>query len=232
MNIALILASGQGSRIKTSKIPKQFIEINNKPIVGHTIDKFIINNNIDCVVVTCHPEWMDYLKKYLIDNFPNNQYHIIEGGKERNDSIANAIKYITKNISNNNNDVIITHDAVRMFVSDRIINDNISLAKKYKAIDTAIPCVDTIVSSINHKTIHHIPKRNELYHGQTPQTFHLELLKTLYLKNNIENTTDICSLLLEKTKEKIAIVIGEYENFKITTDFDLDYAIKMVKKND
>ena len=231
MNIAIILASGSGSRIKQSKIPKQFIEISNKPIVIHTMERFLSNKNIDKIIVSCHPEWIDYLSKYVKDNYPAGSINIIKGGKQRNNSIANAIKFIHDNNIACDDDVILTHDAVRMFVSERIINENIDVCKQYGAVDTVIKTIDTIVLSNDGKNIDSIPERDNLYNGQTPQTFKLKILKDLYLNNEIRNTTDACKLLLEKHNTIIKMVLGEYENFKITTDFDLDYARHIVIKN-
>ena len=232
MNIVIILASGSGSRIKQSKIPKQFIEISNKPIVIHTMERFLFSKNIDKIIISCHPEWIDYLSKYVEDNYSDDNIVIVKGGKQRNDSIANAIKFINDNNMACDDDVVLTHDAVRMFVSDRIINENIDVCKECGAVDTVVKTIDTIVSSNDGKNIDNIPERDKLYNGQTPQTFKFKILKDIYLSNEIENTTDACKLLLEKHNAIIKIVLGEYENFKITTDFDLDYAKKMVNKND
>lgn len=217
MNITIILASGNGSRIKQSKIPKQFIEINNKPIVIHTLERFIYNKNIDKTVIVCHPEWVDYLNNYINQNYNNGNIFIVEGGKERNHSIVNAIRLIDKEMNVKDDDVILTHDAVRMFVSDRIINENIEMCKKYGVVTTAVPTIDTI-GIIRENKIIDVPNRNDLVNIQTPQTFVYKTLKDTYLINGIQNTSDACKLLLNS---KIYIVIGEYENFKITSDFDL-----------
>ncbi len=223
MNIAIILASGSGSRIKQSKIPKQFIEISNKPIVIHTMERFLSNKNIDKIIVSCHPEWIDYLSKYVKDNYTSGRINIIKGGKQRNDSIGNAIKFVHDNNIACDDDVILTHDAVRMFVSDRIINENIDVCKRYGAVDTVVKTIDTIVLSSDGKNIDSIPERDYLYNSQTPQSFRYKILKDIYLSNKIKNTTDACRLLLEKHDCIIGMVIGEYENFKITNDVDLEF---------
>ncbi len=229
MNFALILASGTGSRVKSSKIPKQFIEINNKPIVAHTVDKFLLNKNIDEVVIVCHPEWNEYLTNYL-KNF-NKKAYVVNGGKTRNESILNGLNYIKNDLKAKGTDIVLTHDAVRMFITDRIINDNIDKAKEYGAVDTVVPSTDTIVESTNKETLTSIPNRDHLYNGQTPQSFKFGIIYDAY-KNNKADTSDACRLVLENTKNKVALVIGDYENFKITTDFDLEFAKSVVKKND
>lgn len=224
MNIAIILASGNGSRIKQSKIPKQFIKINNKPIVIHTLERFIYNKNIDKTIIICHPKWIDYLSNYINKHYSNDNIFIVEGGKERNDSIANAIRFLDKKLNVKDDDVILTHDAVRMFVSDRIIIENIEMCKKYGAVTTAVPTIDTIGIIKNNKIVD-VPNRNDLVNIQTPQTFLFNILKYLYLHNKIKNSSDICKSLFDKKLKHINIVYGEYENFKITTNFDL-YLIK------
>lgn len=217
MNIVVILASGNGSRIKNSKIPKQFIEINNKPIVVHTIERFIYNTNIDKTIVVCHPEWVDYLTNYVNQNIKNDNVYIIEGGKERNDSIANAIKFLNDELNVNGDDVILTHDAVRMFVSDRIINENIEMCKKFGAVTTAIPAVDTI-GFVDDNLVKNIPNRKHLFNIQTPQTFKMKIMSKILDLKNVPNTSDLCSLF---NGIDIYVVEGENKNYKITFDEDL-----------
>lgn len=223
MNIAIILASGIGSRIKQSNIPKQFVEINNKPIVAYTIERFIYNKNIDKVIVVCHPEWIDYLSNYVNSNYNFNNIYIIDGGQERNESIANAIKFLEKELKINNDDIVLTHDAVRMFVSDRIIDENIEVCKKHDAVTTAVSAIDTI-GIIDNNTIVSVPNRQDVINIQTPQTFKFYILKNIFKNYKVINTSDICYLFKKNNIDsKIYIVCGDYENFKITTDFDLNY---------
>ena len=232
MNIAIILSSGTGSRIKSSKIPKQFIEINNKPIIGHTIDRFITNKQIDKIVIACHPEWISFLDNYLKNNVSNfNNIYVIKGGETRNDSITNAILFLKKEIKCKDSDNILIHDAVRIFVTDRIILENIEKMKTHDAVDTIVPSIDTIVQiDEKQEIIKSIPDRKFLCNGQTPQTFKLKLLTNLYLKQKVKDTSDSFKFLLScYPNAKIGIVWGEYENFKITSDWDLDYAKKILK---
>ncbi len=232
MNIAVILSSGTGSRIKSSKIPKQFIDINNKPIIGHTIDRFITNKQIDKVIIACHPEWIIFLNNYLKNNLTNiNDIYVVKGGATRNDSIANAISFLKNEIKCKDSDNILIHDAVRIFVTDRIILENIEKMKDYDAVDTIVPSIDTIVQIDDKQAIlKNVPDRKYLCNGQTPQTFKFKLLADLYLKQKAEDTSDSFKLLLNfYPNAKIGIVWGDYENFKITSDWDLDYAKKILK---
>lgn len=230
MNIAIILASGNGTRMRNSKIPKQFIEIKNKPIVSHTVEKFINNQNIDETIIVCHPEWISFLKQSMEKLHPKNNYHIIEGGTCRNDSIKLGLIYIQKNFDIDNNDIILTHDAVRIFISSKIINDNIEYAKKYGAVDTVVPATDTIVCSLDGKKINNIPNRDQLFNGQTPQTFKWKIINDIYSKKNID-ASDACSLAIQNGFD-VYLLEGEYSNIKITSDFDLAIIDAMVRTND
>lgn len=230
MNIAIILASGGGTRVRNSKIPKQFIEIGDKPIVVHTFDKFISNKNIDKIIIVCHPDWVSFLEQYLNKTCIDDNYHIIKGGSTRNDSIKLALTYIGENFSVNSNDIILTHDAVRIFISTKIINENISYAKKYGAVDTVVATTDTIVFSFDKVKIDNIPNRNYLFNGQTPQTFKWEIISSIY-NENFDDTSDACSLAI-KNGFDVYLLKGEYSNIKITTDFDIDIIKAMVKIDD
>lgn len=231
MNIVMILASGSGLRIKNYQIPKQFISIENKPIVMYAFEKFIENKNIDEILIICHPNWIDYLNDMMNKfSYKNNEFHIVKGGSTRNESIKNGLNYIIEKFEILDNDIIITHDAARIFTSQNIINKNIECAEKYGAVDTVVPAVDTIICSLADNKISSVPNRKHLFNGQTPQTFKFSILNNIY-KNNCEDTSDACYLAIEKGYD-VHLVKGEYSNIKITNDFDLNIAEFMLKKND
>ena len=224
MNIAIILAGGEGTRVKGLSIPKQFVLINDKPVVFHTVDHFIYNSNIDHIVIVCHPQWIDYTKAYL--NYNSNlkrKCHIISGGKFRNESIQNAIIYLDEKFNITNDDIILTHDGVRMFVSEQIINNNIDDCAIFDAVTTAIPVIDTIAFT-NNNLIENTLDRSLLYNIQTPQTFRALILKEYFLHKQVIDTTDLCQLIEKDKNYRIKLVKGSYENFKITTYNDLEMA--------
>lgn len=223
MIYAEILAGGKGTRMGNTELPKQFLMLGTKPILIHTIEQFIINNKIDKIIVCIPKEWISYtsdiLKKYL-----NNieKIKLVEGGKTRNETIINGCKYIQENYGLNDEDIILTHDAVRPFVNQRIINENIENAYKHEAIDTAVPCTDTIIE-VNDEVISNIPVRDYLYSGQTPQTFNIKKLIKYYNELNEEQKlilSDACKIFVLKG-QKVKVVKGEYYNIKITTETDL-----------
>ena len=227
MIFAAILAGGIGSRMGGTDTPKQFLTLGDKPVIVHTIEKFVINDKIDKIIVLTPQSFISHTN-HLIDKYiPNNDNIIvIEGGETRNDTLMNSIKYIEENFGIDDDSIILTHDSVRPFVTHRIIEDNIAAAKKYGACDTVIPATDTIVESINAETIASIPVRDYYYQGQTPQSFNIKKLFNLINSLTEEETnilTDACKIFTLKD-EDVHLVSGEVTNIKITYPYDLKLA--------
>ncbi len=183
MIYAEILAGGRGSRMGNTDMTKQFLLIGSRPIIIHTLERFLLNDRINKIIVVTPREWIqhtiDLIKKYI----PLDKQEYIEvckGGSDRNESIMSGIRHIQNNFGINDDDIIITHDAVRPFITHRIINDNIDMAIDYGATDTVIPAFDTIVESIDNNFINSIPIRNHMYQGQTPQPFKIKKIINLY----------------------------------------------------
>lgn len=232
MIFGAIVAGGIGSRMGVSGIPKQFMNLGDKPIIIHTLEKFILCDKINYIYIGVHKDWTvymdDLLDKYKIDK---ERIFIVKGGDDRNKTIMNIINGIEKKFGESDSHVIVTHDAVRPFVTLRIIQDNIDMAVSYGACDTAAPAIDTIVESNDGKIISSIPDRRKLYQGQTPQSFKMKKLKNLY--ENISESeksllTDACKIFLLKN-EPVYLVRGENSNIKITTIEDYKIAQAMVK---
>lgn len=232
MKYAGILAGGIGSRMGNVPLPKQFLNLDSKPILIHTLEKFILINEFEKIVIATPQKWLSYtkdiLKKY---NMNDDRVEVIQGGNDRNDTIMKIIDYIEENEKVNEDDVIVTHDAVRPFLTHRIIKENIDYAVKYGAVDTVIKAVDTIVCTENQKTIDSIPYRENMYQGQTPQSFNIKLLKDSYQKLSNEQKsllTDACKILVEDN-QKVMLVEGEVYNIKVTTPYDLKVANAIIQ---
>lgn len=237
MIYAEILAGGQGTRMGNTEMPKQFLMIGKKPVFIHTVEQFLVNKRVDKILICCPAQWMAHtkgtLKKYVCDT---SKIFVVEGGATRNDTILKGCRFIEENFGLNEDDIILTHDAVRPFLSQRIIDDNIEFALKYGAVDTVIEATDTIVHAVDHNVISDIPIRNEMYQGQTPQSFNIKKLMNLFAKLNAEEKkilTDACKALVIKG-DKVYLVRGEVYNIKITTPYDLKVANWLVEgeKND
>ena len=234
MKFGAILAGGTGSRMGLTNMPKQFLELGDKPIIIHTLQKFLLNLKFDVIYLGIHENWTGYMEdlieKYIADEENKKRIKIISGGIDRNSTIMNIVEDIEENYTLNSEDVIVTHDAVRPFITSRILEENIEMSLKYGACDTVIPAIDTIVVSENNKIIKEIPNRQYMYQGQTPQSFKILELKKLYnelSKEEKEILTDACKIFVIKGKE-VHLVRGEISNLKITTQEDYKIAQAMI----
>ena len=234
MNYAVILAGGSGSRMKSLDMPKQYHEINGIPIIIYTLKTFIELKCFDYIYIAVHPTFTDFMNTMLKKYFNDEDILIItlvNGGNERIDSIHNVIKSINEN-EINDDDIIVIHDAVRPFVSEKIILDNIEGAQKYGATVTSVPVNDTILLSTDGDFIDRIPIRKTLFHGQSPDSFNLKTFIELEgrltdeQKEIITGTSQICTL----NDYPMKMIKGDTANFKITTDSDLDLAEHIIMK--
>lgn len=230
MNFAGILAGGKGTRMGKTDLPKQFLMLGEKPILIHTLEQFVVADNIDHIVVAVPETWINYTKDIIEKYCKDNRVTVIQGGQNRNETIFNICNYIKENFEVTEEDVIVTHDAVRPFITQRIIKDNIEKCKEYGATDTVIPATDTIVEAKDNTTISNIPIRDIMYQGQTPQSFNIA--KFMEVSNSLTEEekdilTDAAKIYVLKD-QKVGLVMGELYNMKITTMYDLKMANLML----
>lgn len=230
MIYAEILAGGKGTRMGNTEMPKQFLMLGSKPIIIHTIEQFLINKRVDKIIVCAPKDWLGHTKD-IIDKFlPDTNIELVEGGSTRNETIMNGCRYIEEKYGIKKEDIIITHDAVRPFITTQIIDNNIDGLDGCDAVDTVIPATDTIVESKNGEYITNIPERKHMYQGQTPQSFKIKKLMEVYdslTEEEKEILTDACKIFSIKNK-KVKIVEGASTNIKITDMFDLKLANSMI----
>lgn len=233
MIYAGILAGGKGSRMGLQEKPKQFLDLGNRPILIHTVEKFLLVPEVDIIVIGVHPDWVTYaedlIEKYLSPY--QERILIVEGGSDRNETIKLIIEGINAVKPVQSDDIIVTHDSVRPFVSVKSIQDNITLAQSHDAVDTVVEATDTIVESIDGNLIAAIPERRYLYQGQTPQTFKMQDFLNLYASLNSEQKallTDACKIFVVNGK-RVALAKGDYSNIKVTTVTDLKIARSMIE---
>ena len=229
MNFGGILAGGSGTRMGKTDLPKQFLMLGEKPIIIHTIEQFLISASIDEIIVAVPQNWISYTQDIIEKYCKSDRIHIIQGGSNRNETIMNVCYYIKENFKEEEN-IVVTHDAVRPFVTQRIIKDNVELCKKYGATDTVIPAVDTIVESEDGSVISAIPVRSQMYQGQTPQSFKVKEFieqNEALTKEEKEILTDACKVYVLKQKP-VGLVLGEEYNMKVTTKYDLKLASLML----
>lgn len=224
MIYAVLLAGGKGTRMGFD-IPKQFIEINNKPLLVYCIEKFVEVNQFEKIIVSSPKEFISKTKD-IIQKFFKDEKNIvvIEGGESRQDTLMNSINYIEK-IDDSDEIFVINHDAARIFVSLNQINKCIEYTKKYGAASPIIPSTDVIVE-MNENAVSRMPNRYDLFHVQTPQGFELKNYLELYgelNKNEIDSVHEIVRVYFLKNKN-IFLFEGEKRNFKVTNKIDLDLA--------
>ncbi|MBB6063269.1 2-C-methyl-D-erythritol 4-phosphate cytidylyltransferase [Thermosipho japonicus] len=215
MIVGVILFGGKGTRFSKA-FPKQFLKFNGRTLMEHTVEKFLLDC-FDFLVVVSN---RDYINKSVevLKNFEKKIY-IIEGGKTREYSTFNAIKFLENKIDLN--DIVLIHDGARPFVNKDIIEKNIENAKKFGATVTAIPSENTI-AVVESDFILSVPKRESIFIIQTPQTFKYGVLKDSFSKfsNRLDNFTDDGSVVLA-SGYKVSITEGNKKNIKITTVEDL-----------
>ncbi len=229
MIFGAIVAGGVGNRMNLSGLPKQFLPLGSskKPIIIHTLEKFLMCDQLDYIYLGVHKDWTQYAEE-LVEKYKlkSEKIIIVAGGVDRNSTIFNIIDAIENRHDVSDEDIIVTHDAVRPFLTLRMISENIDAAKRSGACDTVIPAVDTIVESKSGKVVTDVPNRKYLYQGQTPQSFNIKKLKKLYLDLSDEeksNMTDACGVFVARN-ELVELVMGDTFNIKITTLSDYKIA--------
>ena len=233
MTYGVILAGGIGSRMGGDK-PKQYLTVEDKPIIIYTIEKFLVVPEFEKIIVLCPKQWVEHTKNLVEKHAAKagDKVVVIEGGSTRNETIMNAIKFIDSEGNLNDDTIIVTHDSVRPFVTHRIIMENIAAAKEFGACDTVVPATDTIVEALDNTVISNIPDRSKMYQGQTPQSFKALKLKNMYdaLTEEEKNIlTDAAKIFVIKG-EKVALVQGETYNMKITYPYDLRVAKSLLEE--
>jgi 2-C-methyl-D-erythritol 4-phosphate cytidylyltransferase len=231
MNYAGILAGGKGTRMGITERPKQFLRLGaeEKPIIIYTIEAFLTCKDIDCITIATPLAWVEYTEVLVYENFDEescSRITVIQGGKERSDSLDNICTYIEDTWGLTDDDILVSHDAVRPFVTQRIIEENVRFAREVGCVDTVVPSTDTIVVSVEGKTIDEIPPRSQFYQGQTPQSFSIKEYLEAYNALTDEQKailTDACKVYLFNNKP-VHLVMGEYSNIKITTPYDIHVA--------
>ena len=238
MVFSAVLAGGVGSRMNIADMPKQFLPLGEKPIIIHTLEKFLSSKRIDYIYIGVHPEWeehtLDLIDKYFNDC--KNKFKVITGGGSRTDTLFNIIDEIEKDFGKSEENIVLTHDSVRPFVTLKMIEENIDACIKYGAVNTLSRAVDTIVISDGDRFIDNIPDRSHMYHGQCPQSFNISLLTKYYalLKDEQKAAlTDACKIFV-LNNHPVYIVDGDYTNLKITTmgDYKIAQAVEQILREE
>ena len=221
-NIALIIAGGVGSRMNQD-IPKQFINVFDKPVIIYTLEAFQNHPNIDGIEVVCLEGWHDILRAYCKQFGITKLINIVNGGKEGQDSIRNGIEDLYSRYSSPD-DIVLIHDSIRPMVSEEIISDNIRVCRQFGNAITVVPCNTAMLKSTDDITSSDQLSRSTVKMTQTPQSFYLKDIMESHkeaLKRGITASVASCTMYIELGK-KVYLSKGSEKNLKLTTVDDID----------
>jgi 2-C-methyl-D-erythritol 4-phosphate cytidylyltransferase len=223
--LAVILAGGYGDRFK-SEIPKQFIKLAGKLVIEHTTDMFEGHPLVDEIYLVVHKDFHNYMEDIVQRNAYKKVKKVLIGGETRQESSKIGILACEKG------DVgkVLIHDAVRPFISEKIITDIILALDEFPAACAAIQSADTIIKVTDKKIIEQIPPRTLLLRNQTPQGFQLDVIKkanTLADQEGFTDAVDDCALMLRYGLGDIRVVDGREDNIKITHPIDVYIADRL-----
>lgn len=229
MNIAVIFAGGSGVRIHTKSRPKQFLELNGKPIIIYTLELFDNHPQIDAIVIACIKEWIPFMKKMLNKFEITKVAKIVEGGATGQDSIYNGLCAATE-ITSGRNDIVLIHDGVRPLITEDTITDNINKVEEFGSCITCVPATETFVVTQKDGSLE-IPSRKDSLIARAPQSFYLTDIMEAHkqaLSEGRHDFVDSCTMM-NNYGHKLGTIIGPMENIKITTPTDYFVLRAMVK---
>ena len=221
-NIGLIIAGGVGARMGQD-IPKQFLNVYDKPVIVYTMEAFQKHPEIDAIEIVCVDEWQGALKAYAKQFGIAKLENVVSGGKNGQDSIRNGLYDIAER-HHGNDDIVLIHDAIRPMVSQEIITDNIKVCREHGNAITVVPCTAAMLKTYDSlSTTEQVPRDN-LKITQTPQAFFLNEIVEAHkeaLSKGITNSVASCTLYIELGR-KLYMSRGSEKNLKLTTTEDIE----------
>lgn len=221
MVVALLTAAGSGTRMGQD-IPKQFMHVENKPLIIHTMEAFQNHPSVDAIMVVTIPTWTDVLRAYAKQFSITKLKWVVPGGATGQESICNGLMELSKDLSDE--DIVMVHDGNRCLVSSEIISNSLATYQEHGSAVAAIPCVEAVFRSQDEGYSSNVSiPREQLYRTQTPHTYPLGKLlwaHKLALERGISNTAASCTLM-QMLGETIYFSKGAESNLKITTVDDM-----------
>lgn len=221
-NISLIIAGGVGARMHQD-IPKQFLNVRDKPVIVYTMEVFQRHPNIDAIEVVCLEGWHEILRAYAKQFGITKLENVVDGGETGLQSIRNGLKDLALRYRDPE-DIVLIHDAIRPMVSADIISDNIRVCRTYGNAITVVPCTSVMLKTKDSITSDDQIPRDNLKITQTPQTFYLQEILEVHRQaseRGIRDSIASCSLYVEMGKT-LYLSIGSEKNIKLTTSEDIE----------
>ena len=221
MNIGLIIAGGTGARMHQN-IPKQFLNVNDKPVIIYTLEAFQKHPDIDVVAVVCIKGWEEILAAYAKQFGITKLKHIVPGGENGQSSIRNGLYELEKYYGKD--DIVLIHDAIRPMISQEIISDCIAKTREFGSAITVIPCAEAMLETDDGVMAERSYPRDHLKRTQTPQGFPLGKICDVHrkaLEQGNTNSVASCTLMIEMG-ETVHFCVGSEKNIKLTTVEDID----------
>ncbi len=233
MNVALIIAGGTGARMHQN-IPKQFLTVNERPVIVYTLEAFQKHVEIDAIAVVCIAGWEQVLWAYANQFNITKLKYVIPGGENGQGSIRNGVYELEKHFDKD--DIVLIHDAIRPMVSAEIISDCIVKTKQYGCGIATIPCAEAMLQTDDGEVSTGSYPRNNLKRTQTPQGFSIGKICDLHrraLEKGITNSVASCTLMIEMG-EQVHFSAGSEKNIKLTTveDIDIFKALLLASRSD
>ena len=221
-NVALIIAGGIGARMNQD-IPKQFINVCDKPVIVYTLEAFQKHTEIDAIEVVCLDGWHDVLAAYAKQFGISKLENIVSGGKNGQDSIRNGLYDIALRYTAED-DIVLIHDAIRPMVSREVISDNIRVCRDYGNAITVVPCTAAMLKTLDSVSTTEQVSRDNLKITQTPQAFFVKDIVEAHkeaLSKGITNSVASCTMYIELGR-KLYLSMGSEKNLKLTTTEDIE----------
>lgn len=224
----VIPAAGMGKRMNNN-INKQYIKLEGKEVLARTVEKFNNNKFIDEIIVVARADEVEFCKENIINRYGFDKVKsIISGGNERMNSVYNGLKKVKKDCN-----IVLIHDGARPFITDKIIKQSIDETIKFDSTVVGVKVKDTIKIVDNNNKVIDTPDRDYIWAVQTPQTFKYDIIMGCYdkaISENIKVTDD--SMIAEKYGYSVKMILGDYNNIKITTPEDLLFGEKILKEGE
>ncbi len=220
---AVVFAGGSGKRMKINTLPKQFMELDNKPIIIYTLEHFEKHPQIDSIAVVCIAGWIDYLKEKLNKFGIKKVKWIVEGGNSGQESIFNGLNAIYQDCSDPSDTIVLIHDGVRPLINGQVITDNIECVKASRTAITVTPAIETIMNiDAQSGAVKNTMDRHSCMMARAPQSFYLQDIYNAHLRMQQEQQTNMIdsATIMEACGYQLHIVTGPAENIKITTPTD------------